>query len=153
MDFNRPWGTECPDRLRHIWTWRQRGLQKRLCWVPWSIHHGWWSQKNIWPFWFNPDQSSVWKCKAKLDTESREHGLGSVHETLPQCTRDSKLLLKQVCYNDEVFVVSNVTRKFFYIFFPWKVELIQLLGNNLSVLWLDMIVSFSFFQDREADCL
>ena len=22
----------------------------------------------------------LWKCKAKLDTESREHGLGSVHE-------------------------------------------------------------------------
>ena len=22
----------------------------------------------------------VWKCKAKLDTESREHGLGSVRE-------------------------------------------------------------------------
>ena len=31
-------------------------------------------------FWSNPDQSSVWKCKAKLDTESREHGLGSVNE-------------------------------------------------------------------------
>ena len=78
--FNRTWGTEGPDRLRHIWTGRQHGLQKRLCWVSWSIHHGWWSWKNIWLFWSNPDRTPMWKYKAELDTESGEYGLGSVRE-------------------------------------------------------------------------
>ena len=44
---------------------------------------------------------------------------------------------------------SNAARKFFYIFSFGELELIQLVVNNLSVLWLDMIAAVLFFRDRK----
>ena len=34
----------------------------------------------FWLLWTNSDQSPVWKYKTEFDTESREHGLGSVQK-------------------------------------------------------------------------
>ena len=95
VDFNRPWGTDGPERLRHIWTGRLQGLKKRLCRVPWNIHRGWWFRINTWPFWSNPDKSSVCKYKEKLDTETREHGLASVHgwQKLYYCKQETQSFL------------------------------------------------------------
>ena len=40
-----------------------------------------------------------------------------------------------------MFIFSNAARRFFLHLFLWKVELIQLIVDNLGVLQLDMIAA------------